>query len=209
MKRCVILGASPISDCSYIERFLQSNDFIVCADGGVNLARKLSKYPNIIVGDFDSYQNDLDFNCEIIKLPIEKDDTDLMYCVKECINRGYNEFLIFGALGGRLDHTYGNLCVLNFCQKNNCKAVLCDEKNAVMVLSKGLQRFDNMKGKRVSFFPFGCNECMLSYNGFKYGNQNVILDINYPIGVSNEIIDDKAFIVVSKGEVIVIFSNDE
>lgn len=207
-KRCIILGASTISDCRYIEKYISDNDFIVCADGGVSLAQRLNKSPNIIVGDFDSYNDALNFNCEIIKLPTEKDDTDLIYCVKECINRGYNDFMIFGALGGRFDHTYGNLCVLSFCTENNCNAVLYDDKNYIKILIKGINKFNNAVGKRVSFFPFGCNECIINYKGFKYGGQNVILDISYPMGISNEIIDSEAFIEVISGKVIVIFSED-
>lgn len=208
MKKCVIFGASPISDYEYINQYLSFNEFIICADGGISLAQKLKKSPSLVVGDFDSYKGDLNEDCELIKLPTEKDDTDLMYCVKEAIKRGYDELLIFGALGRRLDHTYGNLCVLNFCMENNCKAVLYDDKNMIEILGEGKHTFNGLKDIQVSFFPFGCNECKLNYNGFKYGGENTVLTSSFPMGISNIIISEYAEINIITGKAIAIFSID-
>ncbi len=208
MNRCIILGASPIYDYDYINKYIKKEDFIVCADGGVNLAEKLNKSPNLIIGDFDSYKDNINCDCEIINLPTEKDDTDLMYCIKECIYRGYKDFLIFGALGGRIDHIYGNLCVLNFCFEHCCNAVLIDNKNIVKILSNGINRFDNMVKSQISFFPFGCSECIVNYSGFKYGGNNIRLSIDYPMGISNEIVSSYACLEVLQGKVISIISYD-
>ena len=39
----------------------------------------------------------------------EKDDSDMMLAVKEGIARGYEDFVLLGATGGRFDHTLANL----------------------------------------------------------------------------------------------------
>ena len=49
---------------------------------------------------------------ETIVLPCEKDDTDTVFAVKEALKRGFQDFLLIGVIGGRLDHTLGNVSLL-------------------------------------------------------------------------------------------------
>ena len=44
--------------------------------------------PDVIIGDFDTFsEEELPDNCEIIKHPEDKDDTDTMLAVKLALNR--------------------------------------------------------------------------------------------------------------------------
>ena len=49
---------------------------------------------------------------DIIHVPVEKDDTDTLLCLKYGMELGYREFLMIGGIGGRLDHTMANIQTL-------------------------------------------------------------------------------------------------
>lgn len=70
----------------------------------------------------------------VITLPSQKDDTDMMSAVKAGWMAGAREFHILGGLGGRLDHTIGNLQLLGFVSHAGGTAFLYgDRLNAVAV----------------------------------------------------------------------------
>ena len=82
----------------------------------------------MIVGDFASSKRPINCCSEIISLPVRKDDTDMFYAVKEGIRRGCDEFILVGATGGRLDHTYANFCVLKYIADRKIPARIIDSK---------------------------------------------------------------------------------
>ena len=111
MKRCIILGSAPVEDGGIFDRFDAQDAFLICADGGMDTARKYGIHPDLLIGDFDSMQGSLPDGIETIRLKPEKDDTDLLAAVREGLQRGYREYILLGALGGeRFDHSYANLC---------------------------------------------------------------------------------------------------
>ena len=69
----------------------------MCADGGYETARRLGLKPDLLIGDLDSCTEDFPPDIEAVRLPVHKDDTDMMYSLKECLGRGYRDFLLLGA----------------------------------------------------------------------------------------------------------------
>jgi len=200
--RCIIIGASPECDTEIISEKVNQDDCIVCADGGYKYALSAGIEPDIIIGDFDSSEFPENLECEKIKLPVHKDDTDTMYCVRECIDRGYREFLLFGMTGGRTDHTYANFCTLLYLSQRDIKASLFDSENEIFVMTSGKRVIENKKEHIFSIFPFGCEKCTVSLDGFEYGLENGILNAEFPLGVSNVIKSDEAKITLHEGSAI-------
>ena len=75
MKRCIILGSAPVEDGGIFDRFDAQDAFLICADGGMDTARKYGIQPDLLIGDFDSMQGSLPDGIETIRLKPEKDDT--------------------------------------------------------------------------------------------------------------------------------------
>ncbi|MBO7354009.1 MAG: thiamine diphosphokinase, partial [Lachnospiraceae bacterium] len=111
MKRCVIVGGASIASPAYIKGFLREDDFMIFRDCGLRHTEALGRRPDLIVGDFDSYENPHS-GIQTIVLPHEKDDTDTAFAVKEGLRRGFEEFLLIGAIGERFDHSLGNVQLL-------------------------------------------------------------------------------------------------
>lgn len=211
MKRCVIVGDSCESDVSYIKNSISTDDYIISADAGLEKLIKIGIFPNLIVGDFDSYKGNLPKDIEILKFPVCKDDTDMFCAVKEGIKRKCNSFVLFGGIGGRLDHTMANLCVLEYLSERCYNNLLLNEKNRVFIMGKGERVVQGSKGEYVSVFPFGTSSCTVSYEGLKYKLEKEILFSNIgngPMGVSNSFLGDKAKIIVNDGKALVIISKD-
>lgn len=209
MKRCVIIGSAPIENDGWLQKNIRTGDYVICADGGYHAAKRTGVVPRLLVGDFDSYRGELPQDIEIIRLPVEKDDTDMMFCVKEGIRRGYDAFLLLGGLGGRLDHTIANLSALLYLAKHGMTAVLSDEQNEAVMALDGEFVIENRKGELMSLFPFGGEDCCVSYEGLMYPLSKATLHSDFPLGVSNCVLTDRAVVHIHKGPVLLLFSKDK
>lgn len=92
---CYIFGAGSFYG---LDRCPRADDFIIAADGGWLACRKTGITPDLLLGDFDSLSTQPDFP-NILRVPVEKDDTDTMLAVKTGLERGETEFHIYGGMG--------------------------------------------------------------------------------------------------------------
>lgn len=208
MKGCVIIGASPKAQLP--PNFSVGNDGVFCADGGYDRAVFWGIAPDVVIGDFDSAKEIPQGDFEVVRLPREKDDTDLLAAVKLALQRGYRRFRILGALGGRLDHSYGNLSVLAFLAAQGATATLEDGETVVQLVghSDPPLVLERQTGRTVSVFPFGTDRCIASYTGLQYPLDHGTLSIEAPLGVSNVVIAERATITIEAGTALVIILNE-
>ena len=85
-ERCIIVGGGDFSPALLPER--APGDLLLAADSGFAALESMGVSPDICIGDFDSLGAPPDFD-HIIRLPVEKDDTDLVAAVKLGLERGY------------------------------------------------------------------------------------------------------------------------
>ena len=222
MRRCVIVSAGQIENYCHIKKYLQSDDFFIFCDGGLRHAKALEVQPSLIIGDFDSAtQEDLLYyskNCQTIKLPRMKDDTDTMFAVKTGLERGFNNFLLLGSMGFRFDHALANASVLLYLFEQKKSATILDDYSLMEVA--GTFFCDNAKDKdfvtkkvfiedTYSYFsvltPFG-NACGVSIKNAKFPLENAELKSDFQsLGISNEVLKGKrAEVSVTNGLVLVV-----
>ncbi|HEX2985545.1 MAG TPA: thiamine diphosphokinase [Caproiciproducens sp.] len=211
VKQCVIIGSSPcVTETEFLD-IDRKNFYVVCADGGYDTALRFHVKPDLIVGDFDSLTVPLPDDIETIRLKIEKDDTDIMAAVRIALERGYRRFLLLGALGGRLDHSFANFCILQYLAEQNCSAVISGMGSRVYFLNSDSKNnrleLNGLEGKTVSVFPFGVPVCTVTYEGLKYRLVQYPLTSNFPLGVSNLAISEKASVLVHDGSALVMVIN--
>lgn len=204
VERCVVLGSAPVADGGIFDVFDVKNAFLICADGGMDTARQYGLTPSLLIGDLDSLRGNLPEQVETIRLKPEKDDTDLLAAVREGLRRGCRDFVLLGALGGeRFDHSYANLCVLQYLTHEGCQAVLAEKGMRVFLLPEGRTAdLDGLRGALFSAFPFGCPVCTVSYTGMQYPLERHPLRSDFPLGVSNRILADHASATVHMGEML-------
>lgn len=204
MNKCVIIGSAPCENDDAFSEIDRANSFVICADGGLDIALRHNITPNLIIGDFDSVQTEIPKDIETIQLQIEKDDTDMMAAIRVGLKRDFRDFVLLGALGGRFDHSFANLCVLQYLAAQGCKAMIAGEGCRIFLLNGGRLSLSKLKGRTVSVFPFGTFSCTVTYDGLKYPLTEVRLCADYPLGVSNVIESDDARIIVHDGNALII-----
>ena len=201
--RAVIIGGAPINEYSECKKYFGPDDFYIFCDSGLYHKEKLGIKPNLIIGDFDSHAKP-DADCQIITLPREKDDTDTVYAVKEAISRGFNNFLLIGVVGARLDHTLGNVSILLYLDSLGKKGCIIDDYSEMEIVSDKPVSICN----QYAFFSLlnitGCAEG-ITITGAKYPLDGAELSCEYQYGVSNEVLPGKtATVSVAIGKLLLI-----
>lgn len=209
MQRCVIIGASPETDVDFIRRAVRDDDFVVCADGGYVFAEKAGIKPGLLIGDFDSSEYPDGCGCEIKLLPVMKDDTDTMSCIRECLDRGYRDFVLLGMTGGRTDHTFANYSALLFIAQHGGRGTIMDKNSSISVIAckngiDELMHIAEKNGCGFAVFPFGCESCTVTLKGFLYKAENTVLHADFPMGTSNTVISESACVILHSGNAIVM-----
>ncbi len=206
MKRiCYIFGAIN-SDDIFVDS--TADRFIIAADAGLSVLQKQGIKPNLIVGDFDSLGNIPATSVEIVQHPVEKDDTDTLLAMKEGLRRGYDTFVIYGGVGGRLDHTIANIQSLSFLAEHSATGYLLGDNTVTTVIKNGSITFDDSLTGTVSTFAIGGTAYGVNESGLKYSLDNAEISPFFPIGVSNEFQNQPAKISVSDGVLAVIWNEN-
>lgn len=203
MRRCVIVGGADIERYDRIRARLREDDFFICCDSGLKHRAGLGIIPNLIVGDFDSHENP-HLDIETIVLPCEKDDTDTVFAVKEALKRGFQDFLLVGVIGGRLDHTLGNVSLLLMLDAQGKSAVALDDCSELEMLSDRPVQIED----RYPYFS------LLNINGLargitirnaKFPLSNAEITCEYQYGISNEVLPGMtAEVSVENGRLLLV-----
>lgn len=203
----VIFAGGVIECTDFIDtREIKSADLIICADRGYAYAQDLGIVPDIVMGDFDSYDGEIVCSCEAYRSIPEKDDTDTLLAVKTAIERGCTEIRLYGALGARFDHAFANVQTLLYAYRKGCRMTIIDEKNEITVQGTGKCRYSYRDNWYFSVFALTDTAVIGSFSGVKYPLKNYSMTMEYPIGVSNEITDDEAVLRVDSGIILVVRS---
>ena len=203
MRRCVIVGGADIGNYDCIRSSLLEDDFIVFCDSGLKHLEALQVKPGLIVGDFDSHDKP-HLDIETIVLPCEKDDTDTVFAVKEAVKRGFDDFLLIGVVGARLDHTLGNVSILLYLDSIGKKGIIIDDYSEIEIVSNEPAYVEDS----YAFFSLinitGTARDVTIENA-KYPLEHAEITCEYQYGVSNEVIPGRtAKIIISDGKLLLI-----
>ncbi len=205
MKRCVIVGAAPIERCDRIRRLFKEDDLFIFCDGGLRHREKLGAEPALVIGDFDSAERSQADNYEVIELPREKDDTDTSYALKEALKRGFEEFLLIGVLGERIDHGLGNLALLLMLEKLGKRAVIADDFSELEIACGLHNVVIDDDYSYFSVLAMAGEAGGVTIEGAKYPVKDAVFYPEIPLGVSNEVIKGcKAVVSVREGFLLVV-----
>ena len=128
---CIIISAGDTSPDLMSEK--RDGDLLIAADAGYKVLKDAGIEPDVFVGDGDSLGHIPDIGDRIV-LPKIKDDTDTVYAARMCLERGCTELLFYGALGGRLDHTFANIQTLTWLKKQGAEGYLIGKKTLAAVI---------------------------------------------------------------------------
>ena len=206
MRRCVIVGGASIGDYRTVGAMLRQDDYVIYCDCGLRHMDGLGAEPDLIVGDFDSYSNP-EMGTETIVLPCEKDDTDTVFAVKEAIKRGFEDFLLVGVLGERLDHTLGNVSILLMLDSTGKKGTIIDDYSEIEIVSDRCEKPCIIDDSYVYFSLINISGTArgVTIRGAKYPLENAEITCEYQYGVSNEVLPGcTAEVSVGEGRLLLV-----
>ena len=211
MKRCAIFAGGDMPDVMpyNLPEYYKDFECVICADSGYKHAKRLGIVPDVIVGDFDSYDGELPEGVEVIRTVPEKDDTDTLMAIKKAIAMGYNEISLFGALGGkRFEHTIANIQTMMYARKHGCKLGIYGESTLLLQGTEdGEQNYlREDEGTYLSVFAMTESADIEYMRGVKYPLENYRMVQSFPIGVSNEITGTTADIKLKSGVVLIVMT---
>jgi thiamine pyrophosphokinase len=205
VKKCIILANGKPPKKNIISFFQKRGfDTLICADGGVNSAMKMNLIPDLIIGDLDSISTEALRKFKLVSKIIEikrQNDTDVEKCLKYVIKKGFNEVLLMGVTGNRLDHTFCNLgIVLKFFPKINL--FLIAEDSFLRPL-KGNVELKSVAGETISLYGFDNKTRITSY-GLKYPLRNISLPFGEKESTSNVARKKVVKLNINNGTIFVI-----
>ncbi len=203
MAYCVIFAAGEYNPENI---YIPENGFIIAADGGLDFLNRINVKPDLIIGDFDSLDSE-PVGDNIIKFPVRKDDTDSLLAIKKGFELGFKDFILYGFLGGSIDHTIANLQCLSFIADNGGIGFAVG-KNETVTAVKNTKLTLNENG-RFSVFAL-CEEAKgVTIKGADYEVENIDISPLFPIGVGNRFKGNETTIEVKEGTIHIIWNQKD
>ena len=178
----------------------ESADLIVAADSGYATAEKLGVTPDITMGDFDSYRENLPQEMRILRVPCEKDVTDTMLACEYARNQGCGYITIIGGTGGRIDHELSNVFYLEDLRRQGVRVRLTDGENTVQMV---LDETVIVPQEGGYFSIFALDNCTVTETGCTYPLNRATLVRRRPYAVSNEVVGEYAAVTVEGAALLV------
>lgn len=199
-KTCYIVGAGDNSGTNFLKK---ENDYVIAADGGLKTLQEMNIVPDMIMGDFDSLGYVPDGE-NVIRHEVMKDDTDMMLAVKFAMDKGYENIVIYGGTGGRVDHTFSNIQTMLYASRRGLSIEMVDYGNRYFVITDGDIHLNGEPEGLFSVFALGGIAHSVTIENALYCIHDFELSPDYPRGVSNSFIGKEVTISVVKGSLLIV-----
>ena len=207
MTTCALIGASDFNADDFQKRHAAGEfDFIIAVDGGFAHIEAIGVVPDMAVGDFDS----LGYvpKCRrVSRFPVKKNKSDMELALEKAVAWDHDNLVIYGALGGRLDHTIANMQLFAKFSERDLYITAIDQTSVLRLLT-GPDVFEipeQVKEGTVSVFS--ANNCARGVieTGLLYALNDEDLTNRTSLGVSNELIGEEARIAVEEGTLYIFY----
>lgn len=204
MNTVALVGASDFNaDYFAARREEGAFDSVFAVDGGFASLTAAGCAPDLAIGDFDSLGY-VPKGVEVLAFPPEKDASDMELALGRAVARGADAVEVYGALGGRLDHTLANLQLLaSFAERGLAVTAVGERERIAFVVGPGELRLPAARSGIVSVFSLTDVSAGVVEEGLKYGLDGVALTNRTSWGLSNELVGASARIALESGTLAV------
>lgn len=208
---CIIIGAGDLTVGSI--PYDPEQDYVIAADGGLMYCPVLEIEPDLILGDFDSVDEEfaqavqmIQQQCpeKVIALLKEKDNTDMAFAIKCGLEAGYRSFRLYAANGGRLEHTIANIQMLKYLKEHDAVGYMMDGQGMILLAQNETISFKETMEGYINIFSMNEKAHGVTLHGLKYELDHVELTNAFPLGISNEFIGVQSEVTVEDGTLLII-----
>jgi thiamine pyrophosphokinase len=183
--------------------------FVVAADGGARHAAAFGLPVDIVVGDFDSLPSTdrsrlSQSGAAFVQRPVAKDETDLELALMESVRIGATAAVVLGAVGGRLDMTLANVCLLLHPGLQGLAIQLWNgPETAYLLLPPGGDILGDV-GDRVSLVPLSGEATGITTHGLEFPLTGETLPVGPARGISNRVASPHPRVELATGAVLIV-----
>jgi len=211
--KALIIAASPSNEIAGLPHLAASADLVIAADGGAAVALGLGVQPQVVIGDMDSLAPDVlavlkKNSIELVTFPPRKDETDLELALLEALRRDATDITILGALGGRLDHTLGNVYLLTMPELVGRRVRLVDG-NVEAFIIRDKAELRGLAGDTVSLIPLTPEVTEIETSGLDYPLRRESLLMGPGRGISNVMRGKRARVSIGDGILLAVMTHLE
>ena len=182
-------------------------DLVLAANGGARYASILNVTLDAIIGDLDSL-TDLGeqgiSNTEFVSYPAEKDETDLELALLYAEERGVDQIVMVGAMGGRMDMAIANILLTTKASLSSCRIELWHGEQTGWFIKPPGEDIPGHPGDTVSLIPLGGDASGITTKGLKYSLKDEDLPFGPARGVSNMLEKPYAHVKLSDGLLLAV-----
>jgi len=206
--RAIIIANGQIHEGDFYRSLVVPTDLVICADGGASNALALGLQPQVVIGDLDSLDSNLQAQleadgCQVLAYPARKDETDLELALRYAIERGVDEILILGALGGRIDQTLANVLLLALPELRYVKAKILGGRQEVSLI-RDAALIEGQVGDTFSLLPLTEEVTGIYTEGLEYALENATLYLGPSRGISNVLTSSQARVRIDRGLLLAV-----
>lgn len=179
---------------------------VIGIDRGALIAVRQGIPLRCAIGDFDSIsiteKAEIEKVCELHALPRHKNETDSEAAILYALKQGYEEIILYGGLGGRMDHALANLYLL---MHRDFPLTLRDEHHIITKHPPGTYV---IKKQFTYLSLLALEPSLISESGVAYPLHKRRITPGDIYTISNEITADQAEITIHEGKILLFQSED-
>lgn len=208
----LIFANGDIEDVEWIQSYLSSPGTVIAADGGTRHLRRLDHLPDVVIGDLDSLRPENrawleEAGVQMHVYPHDKNETDLELALLHAVSHHEEgDILVFGAQGGRLDQTLANILLLAHPALAGRRVELVEQYQKAWLVTDRTEIVGEV-GDTVSLIPLGGDVLVIETTGLRWPLSNEVLAFGPARGVSNEMTEARASIVIGEGTLLCLHNS--
>jgi thiamine pyrophosphokinase len=194
---------------------LRPDDLIIAADGGARHCLALGLTPHLVVGDFDSIDDDQlawlrQKGVELVQYPVRKDFTDLELALQYARQRGADEILVLAALGGRWDQTLANVLLPAAKEFASLNIRLVDGAQEISLVNAGKRlEIQGRPGDTVSLIALKGDAYGITTQALEYPLTCETLYFGSTRGVSNVLVEERGWVSLEQGLLLCVVIHED
>ncbi len=209
----VIVANAPDLDLTPYRDDVLRADYRLAADGGAVALVRAGILPDRVIGDLDSVDAATlahlhAHRVELDRHPRAKDATDFELALLAAVELGATSIVVFGALGGRWDHTLANVALLAHPSLRGRQVRLRDGEQTLFLVQH-TATITGTPGDTLSLLPLSGAAHGITTHHLLYPLENATLRYETARGISNVLMEPTAQIQVREGVLLVVQHRDD
>ncbi len=204
MSVCALVAAADFNTEAFEAMYEEDIfDAVIAIDAGYSHLLAIDVVPDLVIGDFDSLGY-FPKGIRTSRFSAHKDKSDMELALERVKSRRYDAVVVFGATGGRLDHTIANLQLFTKFSQLGISVTVIDKQNEIVFVT-GPDVFESEAKPSGTVSVFAMNDTAEGFfeRGLKWELDDATLTNKTSLGLSNELIGEPVLIGVESGTIMI------